>query len=249
MEVKEILKHLKQNENLLHVIHYSCENLNDNNDNYSPRITSIAIIHISSYTTHSFSMHLIAEEMDIARENITDHYDEVEKQMLIKFYDFIKNHQNALWIHWNMSNINYGFEAIAHRYKVLTKEDAPTIDDTKKFNLSYMILSIYGKNCVDHPRMPNLMKLNGGMHRDVLLGEDEVQAFKNKEYIKLHNSTMAKAGWFENMYQKLQQRKIKTTRTNWLNKLSTFVEHPVVKLFGVVAVVYTLIDLTMKFAK
>jgi hypothetical protein len=148
-----------------------------------------------------------------------------------------------------MSNINYGFEAIAHRYKVLTKEDAPTIDDTKKFNLSYMILSIYGKNCVDHPRMPNLMKLNGGMHRDVLLGEDEVQAFKNKEYIKLHNSTMAKAGWFENMYQKLQQRKIKTTRTNWLNKLSTFVEHPVVKLFGVVAVVYTLIDLTMKFAK
>lgn len=249
MKVKEALAYLKQNENLLHVIHYSCENLNDNNDNYSPRITSIAIIHISSYTTHSFSMHLIAEELGIPRENITDNYDEIEKQMLIKFYDFVKNHQNALWIHWNMSNINYGFEAIAHRYKVLTKEDAPTIDDTKKFNLSYMILSVYGRDCVDHPRMPNLMKLNGGMHRDTLLGEDEVQAFKNKEYIKLHNSTMAKAGWFENMYQKLQQKKIKTTRTNWLNRLSAFVEHPVVKLFGVVAVIYSLTDLIMKAIK
>lgn len=249
MEVKEALAHLKKNENLLHVIHYSCENLNDNNDNYSPRITSIAIIHISSYTTHSFSMHLIAEELGIAREHITDHYDVIEKQMLIKFYDFIKNHQTALWIHWNMSNINYGFEAIAHRYKVLTKDDAPTIDDTKKFNLSHMILSVYGRECVDHPRMSNLMKLNGGMHRDTLMGEDEVQAFKNKEYIKLHNSTMAKAGWFESMYQKLQRRKINTTRTNWLNKLSRFVEHPIVKLFGVIAVIYSLTDLIMKAIK
>jgi hypothetical protein len=249
MEVKEILKYLKKNENLLHIIHYSCENLNDNNENYSPRITSIAIIHISSHITHSFSMHIIAEEMDITRENITDHYNEIEKEMLKKFYDFVKNHQDALWLHWNMSNINYGFEAIAHRYKVLTKEDAPTISDTKKFNLSHMILEIYGKECVDHPRMPNLMSLNGGMHRDILLGVDEVQAFKNKEYIKLHNSTMAKAGWFESMYYKLQKRKINTTRTNWINRTSSFVEHPYIKLLGVITVAYALVDLTIKILK
>lgn len=247
MDVKETLKHLKQNENLVHIIHYSCENLNDNNDNYSPRITSIAVIHLSSYTTHSFSMHLIAEEVGIDRAEIDSKYNEIEKQMLQEFYEFVKNHPDALWIHWNMSNINYGFEALAHRYKVLTKERAPEIRDIHKYNLSYMILQVYGKDCVDHPRMPNLMKLNGGIHRDVLQGDEEVQAFKNKEYVKLHNSTLAKAGWFANMYVYLQKRKIKTTRTDWLNKISRFVEHPYIKLISFIAVVYTLIDLTIKF--
>lgn len=226
MDTKEALTNLKRNKNLIHIIHYSCENLNDNNDNYSPRITSIAIIHIDSYATHSFSMHLTAEEMDIDRGSIMEHYNEIEKQMLIRFYDFVKNNTDSLWIHWNMSNINYGFEALAHRYKVLTKEDAPSIKDTNKFNLSYMILDTYGRDCVDHPRMPSLMKLNGGIHRDILQGEEEVQAFKDQEYVRLHNSTMAKANWFADMYQKLLNKKINTTRTDWLNKVSRFVEHP-----------------------
>ncbi len=242
MSTNEILKYLEKNEERLFVIHYSCENLNDNNQNYSPRITSIAVIHLKSYTTHSFSLHLIAEELDIKRDDITSKYNDIEKQMLEKFYDFVKNLQNPLWLHWNMSNINFGFEAIAHRYKVLTKKDAPTIQDTSKYNLSWMILQIYGKDCVDNPRMPNLMDLNGGRPRDVLLGEDEVKAFQNQEYIKLHKSTMSKANWFESMYYKLQKRKIKTTRTNWMNRLNTFLEHPYIKLVGFFAVLFTVIQ-------
>ena len=92
MKINDKLKHLKNNENLIHIIHYSCENLNDNNDNFSPRITSIAIIHFSSFTTHSFSMHLIAEEMGIKREEISKRYNEIEKKMLENFYEFIKKY-------------------------------------------------------------------------------------------------------------------------------------------------------------
>ena len=99
MDVKEQLKYLKQNENLIYIIHYSCENLNDNNEGYSPRITSIAIVHIASDTTHSFSIHLIAEELGINRSDIKQKYDEVEKVMLNEYNEFLKNHQDAIWIH------------------------------------------------------------------------------------------------------------------------------------------------------
>jgi hypothetical protein len=242
---KEKLEYLKNNENLLHIIHYSCENLNDNNEGYSPRITSIAIVHIASDTTHSFSIHLIAEQMEIERSKIAERYNELEKVMLNDFNEFIKNHQDALWIHWNMNNINYGFEALDHRYKVLTKNNASKVIDTKKFNLSKMILGIYGSDCVDHPRMPNLMELNGGHHRDYLSGKDEVNAFKNQEYVKLHNSTIGKAKWFEIMYKKLQNRKINTTRSNWKHKLNSFLEHPIVKLIGFIAVLFSIYQLVI----
>lgn len=248
MTDKEKLKYLQDNENLLHIIHYSCENLNDNNEGYSPRITSIAVVHIASDTTHSFSIHLIAEQMEIERDKITEKYNELEKVMLEDFNEFIKNHQNALWIHWNMNNINYGFEAIEHRYKVLSKKNPSKVSDTKKFNLSKMILGIYGKDCVDHPRMPNLMELNGGHHRDYLSGEEEVSAFKNQEYVKLHNSTIGKAKWFESMYKKLQKGKINTTRSNWKHKLNTFLEHPVTKLIGFIAVLFSIYQLVILLA-
>lgn len=249
LTVKEQLEHLKDNKESIYLIHYSCENLNDNNEGYSPRITSIAIIHIESDTTHSFSIHLVAEQMKIDRTKIKDKYDSIEKVMLEEFNNFIKKHQDALWIHWNMSNINYGFQAIEHRYKVLTKKEASKVSDSKKFNLSKMILGIYGKDCVEHPRMPNLMKLNGGTHRDYLTGDEEVTAFENQEYFKLHKSTIGKTNWFESMYEKLQTRKIKTSKSNLPNKISTFLEHPYIKLLGFIAVLFALYKIGVTVSK
>ncbi len=243
MKPTEVLQHLKQHESQLLAIHYSCQSLGDGNEGLSPRITSIAVLHLASASMHSFSIHLIAEVRKVKREEIHEHYDDLEKQMLVEFYDFVKSHQDSLWLHWNMSNINYGFEAIAHRYKVLSGADAPQIPDSKRFNLSSLILAIYGRDCVDDPRMLNLMQLNGGRHRDLLSGPEEVEAFKSKEYIKLHKSTMCKVYWFQSMYYKLQTRKIKTTRTNFWNRVNEYMEKPWVKLLGFIAVLFTLFQL------
>ena len=243
MKPREILLHLKQHESQLLTIHYSCQSLGDGNEGLSPRITSIAVLHLASSSMHSFSIHLIAEVRKVKREEIHEHYDGLEKEMLIEFYDFVKSHQDALWLHWNMSNINYGFEAIAHRYKVLSGSDAPQIPDSKRFNLSALILAVYGGDCVDDPKMVNLMKLNGGRHRDLLSGPEEVEAFKIKEYIKLHKSTMCKVYWFQSMYRKLQARKIRTARTNFWNRVNELMEKPWVKLLGFIAVLFTLLQL------
>lgn len=240
MKPREVLQHLKQHESQLLTIHYSCQSLGDGNEGLSPRITSIAVLHLASSSMHSFSIHLIAEVRNVKREEIHDHYDDLEKQMLIQFYEFVKLNQDALWIHWNMSNINYGFEAIAHRYKVLSNTDAPQVPDSRRFNLSTLILATYGENCVDNPRMVNLMQLNGGRPRDQLTGTEEVEAFKNKEYIKLHKSTMCKVYWFQSMYKKLQARKIRTAHTNFLNRTNEFMEKPTVKLLGFISVLYAI---------
>jgi len=90
LTVKEKLIYLKENKDAIYIIHYSCENLNDNNEGYSPIITSIAIIHVESDTTHSFSIHLVAEQMKIDRAEIQNKYDDIEKVMLEEFNNFTK---------------------------------------------------------------------------------------------------------------------------------------------------------------
>lgn len=240
MNAKETLKKLHENEQGLFIVHYSCQNLNDNNENYSPRITSIAVLHVGSSTMHSFSIHLIAEVKKIPREDIHEHYDDLEKEMLAQFFSFLTDNDGSFWLHWNMSNINYGFEALIHRYKVLSGEDGKRIPDSKKFNLSTLLLSVYGKNCVEHPRMASFMKLNDGEHRDGLTGKEEVEAFAAKEYVRLHKSTMCKAYWFQHMYYLLQQNKVVVHNKNWGNKVNTFLERPTVKALGFVAVLFSL---------
>lgn len=240
MKATKQLDFLFNNLENLFIIHYSCQNLSDNNEGYSPRITSIAVLHERSRSMHSFSIHLYAEREGIPRDNIDNNYDKLELLMLEDFYGFVKNHPQAFWLHWNMTNINYGFEAIAHRFEVLSKKKAPQIDELKRFNLSTIVLAIYGRDCVDHPRMLKLMELNGGIDRDYLSGQHEVIAFNNKEYIKLHKSTMHKAYWFSHMLHLTKRRKVKTQHTNLMNKVERLCDSPIAKAIALLSALITI---------
>jgi hypothetical protein len=243
MKIKDKIKFLEQNINQLLVIHYSCQNLNDNNEGYSPRITSIAVLHLGSSTMHSFSIHLIAEVKKIKREEIQSHYDELEAQILHDFYSFIKGHQDHYWLHWNMSNINYGFEAIEHRFRVLTNKEPAKVDDSKKYNLSALISGIYGNHYVDDPKMLSLMDINGGKHRDFLTGKEEVEVFQRQEYMKLHKSTMCKVYFFQSIFHKLTHRKVKTKYSNLPSKLNSITESLTAKILSLIAVLFTIYQL------
>jgi hypothetical protein len=243
MDTRSELKQLAENQNSLLVIHYSCQNLNDNNEGYSPRITSIAVFHVASQTMHSFSIHLIAEVKKIDRDDIHHHYNDLEAVMLDDFYKFVQEHQDHSWLHWNMSNINFGFETLEHRYRVLTDKAPPKIADANRHNLSSLVSGVYGSNYVDHPKMPNLMDLNGGKSRDFLTGAEEVQAFDRKEYIKLHKSTMSKVYFFNSVFHKLVKRKLKTARSNWKERINRGLESTPVKIIAFIAVLFAIFQL------
>jgi len=219
------------------IVHYSSEGLNDNNEGYSPRITSIVVHNLNSRISHSFSIHLEAEILKISKNDIDGKYDQLEKSMLRNFFDFVKNYTNYNWLHWNMRNIHYGFEMIEHRYKVLGANDDEIIKipDRKRFNISDLIIDSYGENAISHPRMAKLMNLNGGEPKGFLSGEDEAKAFKNKEYVKLHESTLSKIGWFRDIFILLIEKKIKTERSNWNIKAHNACDSVAIKIVGVIA--------------
>ena len=191
-EAKRQLTEINKNRNNVVVIHYSCESFYDRPDGTSPRITSIAVRNLATGQTESFSIHQIAErDKKLTIEDINDHYDELEKKMLKEFYDYMEKHENYQWVHWNMRNINYGFAALEHRYKVLGG-DPVKIHESCRHDLSRLLLALYGPDYIEHRRLENFVKLNSISNLNFLSGADEAEAFENGEYVKLHQSTLCK---------------------------------------------------------
>jgi hypothetical protein len=118
-------------------------------------------------------------------------YDDLEREMLAQFYEFVRSHSGSNWIHWNMRDINHGFLALNHRYEVLGGK-ASTIPESSLFDLASKLIDIYGGGYASHPRMERLMEINHISGMDALSGKDEARAFEAKEYVKLHQSTLRK---------------------------------------------------------
>lgn len=132
------------------VVHYSCESFYDKKDGKTARITSIAVRNLRSGQTDSFSIHQIAEEQHVPFEGIHEEYDVLEKKMLDRFFEFVRVRLHINWIHWNMRDVNYGFAAIEHRYRVLSGT-AIQIAEDRKFDLARALVDLYGVGYISHP--------------------------------------------------------------------------------------------------
>jgi hypothetical protein len=221
------------------VIHYSCESFYDRTDGKTPRITSIAIRNFASGQTESFSIHKVAELSGCPPEQIEARYDELEKKMLGEYFDYLESHLTYEWIHWNMRDINYGFAAIEHRYKVLKGRPKAKIDEARRHDLSRIMVALYGPDYIGHPRMTMLMEKNGIKALNFLVGLEEAAAFQNKEFVKLHQSTLRKVDVIANICERVLDGSLKTD-AKWRDKygihpgvlMDLAVKHWMFSLFG-----------------
>ena len=229
------------------VIHYSCESFYDREDGKTPRVTSIAVRNLESGQTESFSIHKIAEQQKIPFETIHEHYDQLEKEMLEEYFKFLNENQGKTWIHWNMRDINYGFSALEHRFKAL--DGTPFIlTEGKKFDLSRAMVSLYGIGYIGHPRLTKLMGKNNITSKDFLTGKEEADSFENKEYVKLHQSTLRKADILANIFERVADGTIKTN-SKWYEiyglhpkvLVELVKQHWLVSFLGLVALIGSLL--------
>lgn len=197
------------------IIHYSCESFYGKEDGYSPRVTSIAVRNFQTAQTQSFSIHKIAELDGVSPDKISENYDEPERKMLNEFFDYLRTLPAHHFVHWNMRDINFGFQAIEQRYRVLGG-DPIVVDDNYKFDLARALVTLYGKNYAPHGdagRMHSIMKLNKITDRDALTGAEEAAAFDNAEYVKLHQSTLRKVDIISNILERTIDKEIKVAST------------------------------------
>ena len=222
------------------VLHYSCESFYDRSEGRSPRITSIALSKLDSAQTVSFSIHQIAERQDIPFDRIEEHYNQLEEEMLKAFFGHLAGHKGMKYVHWHMRDVNYGFQAIEHRFEVLGGE-SHVVDDRVKFDLARILSDIYGVSYIGHPRMSALLEKNCISARHFLTGAAEAKAFEQREFAALHQSTLKKVDVIADFARRAHDRTLKTNTTWWEmrgGKIRTVVnwvlEHKAWSFMGVV---------------
>ena len=199
---------LYDNPNYVLIIHYSCESFYDIKEGRSPRITSVAVRYLRSAQTKSFSIHKVAEIERVSFSEIENCYDELEKKMLTDFFLFAREHKAYKWLHWNMRDINYGFEAVENRLVVLGAEPFHLHDDNK-IDLARELINKYGVQYIGHPRLTKLLEKSSIATLDLLSGAEEANAFEQKEYVKLHQSTLRKVDVMESILKRTVEETIK----------------------------------------
>lgn len=214
--LKTIAELESKRDNVL-IIHYSCESFFGIKDGRTPRVTSIAVRNFSTAQTASFSIHKCAEQKNVEPGDIDRRYDSLERLMLDEFFEFIKSRHGYTFAHWNMRDIQYGFQAIEHRYSVLDGEPF-IVADTRKFDLARLLIGIYGVDYVDHKpsgRLHNLAQLNGITMNNFLTGAQEAEAFEKKEFVPLHQSTLRKVAIMADILERVVDDSLKTNATWW----------------------------------
>ncbi len=233
------------------VIHYSCQSFYARPDGASPRVTSIAVRNLASAQTETFSIHQVGERTAVPLEKVAERYDDLEKAMLSDYYHYVQAHASFKWLHWNMRDSNYGFQAIAHRYKVLggQRVDIPEGD---RIDLSRLLVATYGLGYIGHPRLTKLIARNNISDLAMLGGEEEAATFNRGEYVKLHQSTLRKVDALANIVERANDGILKTD-TNWARVYGLYPEalgeflrdHPWVIIFSFLVNVASLAGLVI----
>jgi hypothetical protein len=196
------------------VIHYSCESFYERDNPRSPRVTSIAVRNLDSGQTKSFSIHLVAERRNLL-DSIEQHYDQLEKEMFEGFFQAVRERKHCRWLHWNMRDANYGFEALENRFRALGGEPIATVPEPKRVDLSRILVSLFGVGYISHPRLEKLMAKNNITAKDFLTGKEEAAAFENMEFVRLHQSTLRKVDVLANFAGRAHANNLKTLSSWW----------------------------------
>lgn len=207
----ESLSDLMKDKGKCYIIHYSCESFITSHGR-TPRVTAICVRNLKTAQTRSFSIHLKAQTMALDFSNLTvPEYDMVEKGMLNDFSTFVRTYPSFKWVHWNMRDSNFGFEAINNRIAILGGQSFDIADDFK-YDLPRILGQIYTYGYeANKPkgRLLNLADRNNITTKQALTGEEEAKAFDSKEYLKLHISTLRKVDILDTIIDRAQSNSLK----------------------------------------
>jgi len=124
----------------------------------------------------------------------SDDLEERERDLLARFYEFVRSNSEARFVHWNMNRSSYGFAAIAARYRHLFGSEPPaSFPDDRLYDLDSILGARFGEGYAKHPKMRSLCTLNGLYMPHFKSGPEEAKAIASADFGLIERSTAEKA--------------------------------------------------------
>lgn len=242
------LRKLTEDPSKVLFIHYSLSNTFDDDDygSISPIITSIVIKSLDGQIDQQFAIHFEADKADIPIDEIQYSYRDLELRILKAYNDFVRRHRECNWIHWDMKNIHFGFEAIKHRYEKIfgNLNDYNEIPINNKKNLRDIIEGMYGENFVDGPdALKALLICNSGNidNNSYLSSDIESTEFEHKNFTNVIKSVDLKVDFIRKTTRRLIQKSLNVPNKNYYAIFVDTVNHPVIAFIGLMSTIAGLI--------
>jgi hypothetical protein len=128
------------------------------------------------------------------------------------------------------------------------------IHESHLCDLSRLLISLYGVGYIGHPRLTRLIEKNQISNRDYLTGEEEARAFENKEYVRLHQSTLRKVDMLANIVERAADGTLKTNARlkeiyggHFAYAAELVKEHWLFALIGLVGAIASIVALILFF--
>jgi len=192
-KLKDILRDLTKCDTDILVIHYACTDIKKE----EVQITCISVGDYKTKNTDTFSRRGFSE-----------------KELLSKFFEFIKSKSNICITGWNLKDITYGFPVLQRRYRELNGEDIQI--KFQNIDIDDMIEQEYGKEYVPHKpsgKMFNLFGVNRISRQYFLPGKDEAEKGEAGEYRPIELSSNTKVRGFMDVLDLIIDNRLMTTNS------------------------------------
>ena len=237
---------LMENPSKVLIIHYSQSKIYDDEYNdISPLISSIVVKALDGTFEKFFSIYYEADKASIPLEEIENSYRDLELRVLQSFNDFVRKKKDYFWVHWDMKNIEFGFDAIKHRFEKIfqglkDEKQFEEIPDNKKFNLKTILEDIYGEKFASTTdKLSSLISLNNEnvINNDYLTLEKEQSEFEKKNYQSILKSIGCKVNFICKVLKLLDAKRLKVANKNNYARFVDMVSHPIFTFIGWLATV------------
>jgi len=104
------------------------------------------------------------------------------------------------------------------RRAFLHSQNPVEIPTERLYDVSMLLVERYGANYIEHPRLRNLVKLNGFTDLNFLTGPEEAAAFADRNYSVVHQSTVRKVDCIGSILDRAVADRLKTRASWWERK-------------------------------
>jgi hypothetical protein len=193
----------KNLENLLnkednYFIHYASNGFY-NGSSPAPKIACIVVYNEKNKIKGKFSI------SDYINENSIENS---EKLLFIKFKNFLMEHPNISFIHWNMLADGFGFKAMYKRASEIEVE-LPKISRENLFDLASYIEYLAGKKL----SIKQILWFNSVLDENFLDGKTEAQYFNQNKFEEILNSVHSKVVGLACIVSYIKDNSLKTEKT------------------------------------
>ncbi|MGG5350048.1 hypothetical protein IGK06_002470 [Enterococcus sp. AZ142] len=203
---KRVLEAISKNPEKYILIHYSTSSFKKEE---FPKTSSISLMRFENKERIQFSISKYLEgDMEV---------EEAELMLLEKFFEFIENNKNMIYIHWNMNSEMFGFEAIENRYRKLTGNLKNTLTFLKKEDLDDLLGMLYSEKYVGDSKMYNLYDLNKLSINGFTNGGDEVKLYEKGQWFEISRASTAKVDFIYEVIKLVDHGKLKV-KNKFINR-------------------------------